>query len=120
MPQSTKQVLVSMAMAGLSTVAYSQTTPTQSRGDLLYSTHCVACHTTEIHWRNDKQAIDWDSLKFQVKRWQGNAGLAWNEADITEVSRYLNETIYHYPQLNNRVGLLSPQKSQLTQTNKGQ
>ena len=107
MPQSTKQVLVSMAMAGLSTVAYSQTTPTQSRGDLLYNTHCVACHTTEIHWRNDKQAFDWDSLKFQVRRWQGNAGLAWNDADIAEVSRYLNETIYNYPQVNDRVGLVS-------------
>ena len=120
MTQSTKQALVSMAMAGLSTVAYSQTTPSQTRGDLLYNTHCVACHTTEIHWRNGKQAFDWDSLRFQVKCWQGNAGLAWNETDITEVSRHLNETIYHYPQLNNRVGQLSPQKSQLTQTNKGQ
>ena len=77
-----------------------------SRGELLYGIHCVTCHTTQMHWRNDRQALDWDSLKFQVRRWQGNAGLAWNEADIAEVSRYLNETIYHYPQLNDRVGLV--------------
>ncbi len=47
-----------------------------------------------MHWRNDKQAYNWDSLKFQVGRWQSNAGLQWDEAEITEVVRYLNETIY--------------------------
>jgi hypothetical protein len=56
-------------------------------GELLYGTHCVARHTTQMHWRNDWQAFDWDSLKFQVREWRGNAGLAWNDADIAEVSR---------------------------------
>jgi len=60
-----------------------------------------------MHWRNDRQAFDWESLKFQVCRWPGNAGLAWNDADIAKVSRYLNETIYHYPQINDRVGMVS-------------
>jgi hypothetical protein len=48
-------------------------------------------------------AVDWDGLKFQVRRWQGNTGLAWNEADIIDVSRYLTETIYRYPALDDRV-----------------
>ncbi len=99
--------VVFLVLAGSSSLCCSQETPAQTRGELLYSTHCVACHTTQMHWRNVKQAFDWDSLKFQVRRWQGNAGLAWNEADITEVSRYLNETIYHYPQPNDRVGMVS-------------
>ena len=120
MTKRTKWRLVSVVMAGLCSASYSQTTPAPTRGDLLYSTHCVTCHTTQIHWRNDRQAFDWDSLKFQVRRWQGNAGLAWSEADIAEVSRYLNETIYHYPQINDRVGLMTPQKSQPMPTSKGQ
>ena len=70
----------------------------QSRGELLYSTHCVFCHTTEVHWRGKKLATDWTSLCVQVRRWQGNAGLAWNEADIREVATYLNESIYRYEQ----------------------
>lgn len=86
---------------------------TETRGALLYSTHCVTCHTTQMHWRDDKKAYDWDSLKFQVRRWQGNAGLVWTDADIAEVSRYLNESIYHYPQVNDRVGLVSNGTSQL-------
>jgi hypothetical protein len=113
------QFMVSVALAGCSMLAPAQTVPAETRGELLYSTHCVTCHTTQMHWRNDRQAFDWDSLKFQVRRWQGNAGLAWNDADIAEVSRYLNETIYHYPQLNDRVGLVTPRKSVSTSTNKG-
>ena len=116
---SKHQWLACAALASLSSVACAQAPPSVTRGELLYSTHCVTCHTTQMHWRNDRQAFDWDSLKFQVRRWQGNAGLAWNEADIAEVSRYLNETIYHYPQLNDRVGLVTPQKFQPTPTHKG-
>ena len=68
----------------------------QSRGELLYSTHCISCHTTEMHWRDKKVAVDWASLRFQVGRWQDNAGLGWGKADIQEVTRYLNESIYRY------------------------
>ena len=68
----------------------------QSRGELLYSTHCISCHTSEIHWRDKKAAIDWASLKFQVRRWQGTTGLGWSEDDIDHVTRYLNESIYRY------------------------
>ncbi len=114
------QFTVWAALAGFTLLAGAQQMPAETRGELLYSTHCLACHTTQMHWRNERQAFDWESLKFQVRRWQGNAGLAWNDADIAEVSRYLNETIYHFPQLNDRVGLVTPQKLQPTHTNKGQ
>lgn len=94
-----KKFVTAIAVAGSCALVFSQVQPTATRGELLYDTHCVTCHTTQVHWRDDKQAYDWDSLKFQVRRWQGNAGLVWSDADITEVSRYLNETIYRYPPL---------------------
>ena len=94
-------------LAGMSSFASAQPVAAETRGELLYNTHCAACHTTQMHWRNDRKALDWESLRFQVRRWQGNAGLVWNDADITEVSRYLNDTIYKYPQPNDRVGLVS-------------
>jgi hypothetical protein len=49
-----------------------------SRGALLYSTYCVGCHTTQVHWREKKLAT-WTSLKAQVRRWQSNAGLGLSE-----------------------------------------
>lgn len=69
----------------------------QGRGELLYSTHCITCHTTEMHWRDKKAAIDWTSLMFQVRRWQDASGLGWSESDVEAVSRYLNERFYRYP-----------------------
>jgi hypothetical protein len=76
-----------------------------SRGELLYSTHCVACHTAQIHWRDKKLATNWASLKAQVSRWQANGGLGWRDADIVEVTRYLNELHYHFPQTGDQLGL---------------
>lgn len=68
-----------------------------SRGQLLYSTHCVECHTTQMHWRARRQVRDWESLKAQVRRWQGEARLQWTEQDIDAVARHLNATIYRLP-----------------------
>ncbi|HMA06715.1 MAG TPA: cytochrome C [Ramlibacter sp.] len=80
------------------TAAHCQPAAAPSRGELLYTTHCVACHDTQVHWRDGKLALDWDSLKVQVRRWQQIGRLGWDEADIDEVARYLNWIIYRYPQ----------------------
>ena len=79
----------------------------QSRGELLYTTHCISCHTTEMHWRNKRSANDWTGIKVQVRRWQGAASLAWSDSDILDVSRYLNATIYHFEQTADPVSLLN-------------
>lgn len=47
-----------------------------SRGQQLYSTHCIGCHTVQMHWRAQKTARDWPTLKAQVR---------------------LNDTIYRFP-----------------------
>lgn len=68
-----------------------------SRGLLLYSTHCIECHTTQMHWRAQRQVHDWGSLKAQVRRWQAEVKLQWTEQDIDAVARHLNATIYRLP-----------------------
>lgn len=98
-------MLVALLGGSVAAQAPAQVAPPQTRGQLLYTTHCISCHTTQMHWRNDRQAHDWDSLKNQVRRWQGNASLQWGDADIAEVARHLNDTIYHFPQTDDRVSL---------------
>jgi hypothetical protein len=115
-----KQFTVFVAVVAIGVLGGAHAAPSEIRGELLYDTHCVTCHTTQIHWRNERLAFDWDSLKFQVRRWQGNTGLAWSEADITDVSRYLNETIYQYPPLNDRVRLVPQPKPNSTPSSRGQ
>lgn len=69
----------------------------QSRGELLYSTHCIACHTTQVHWRDQRLAMDWNGLTGQVRRWMSNAGLPPNDEDAIAIAQYLNRLYYHFP-----------------------
>lgn len=57
-----------------------------------------------MHWRNLRLARDWVTLKAQVRLWQGVASLGWSEADIDDVTRYLNDTIYQFPRQVSRLG----------------
>ena len=88
--------------------AAAQTAPGPSRGQLLYGTHCVECHNTQVHWRDGKLATDWISLKAQVRRWQARALLGWSDADIVAVTRHLNDSIYRYRQTTDLLSLSTP------------
>ena len=68
-----------------------------ARGELLYATHCVACHSVQIHWRAQKRVADWASLRAEVRRWATNVGLGWSDDEVTDVARYLNATVYRLP-----------------------
>jgi len=87
-----------MAAAALAAAPVLAQTPGSdtSRGELLYKTHCIGCHTTQMHWRDKKLGTDWASLKAQVDRWQTNTGLGWSDEEIADVTRYLNTHYYHF------------------------
>jgi hypothetical protein len=72
------------------------TAAAQSRGERLYATRCVACHTTQVHWRDRRLATDWRSLQAQVVRWQAAGRLNWSPDDVREVTQYLNESFYGF------------------------
>jgi hypothetical protein len=90
-----------LAFAGLPLAASAQDAP--SRGRLLYDNHCVACHDAQVHWRDKGLVTDWDSLVEQVRTWQQRALLNWNDADVEEVSRFLNSAVYKLPAPRGRV-----------------
>ncbi|HNC51487.1 MAG TPA: hypothetical protein PLO14_04515 [Accumulibacter sp.] len=71
--------------------------PATTRGELLYSTHCMACHDANVHWRDRKAVTDTRSLRREVRRWQEFAGLGWSSEDIDEVAQYLR--MLHYRNL---------------------
>jgi mono/diheme cytochrome c family protein len=92
-----RSLMAALALAA-APVPAQQTVPGSdaSRGELLYTTHCIGCHTTQMHWRDKKLATDWASLKSQVARWQTNTGLGWSDEEIADVTRYLNTRYYHF------------------------
>ncbi|KQT10847.1 hypothetical protein [Ramlibacter sp. Leaf400] len=78
--------------------AIAQVPPTPAtRGAMLYENHCGACHSEQMHWRAQRRAQDWNSLRALVLQWQGEARLGWNGEDIDAVARHLNDTIYRFP-----------------------
>ncbi|MBI5278043.1 MAG: cytochrome C [Burkholderiales bacterium] len=93
-PIARSLLFAALASCGAATQAQQPSAP--ARGHLLYDTHCIECHTTQVHWRDRRQARDWPSLWVEVDRWQAAARLQWSEADVTEVARYLDRTIYHF------------------------
>ena len=101
-------LVLAAAVCGAVSVA-AEPTPGNSRGELLYSTHCASCHTTQVHWRDKKLATDWASLRMQVNRWQGNTGMGWSDDDITAVTFYLNDRFYRFSAPGGRAVL--PQRS---------
>lgn len=96
------RVLLAMICAMTCAAAAAQDQPAPTRGQLLYTTHCIACHTSQVHWRDRRQATDWESLKQQVRQWQASIGLQWSDDDIVEVARHLNTTIYRFQQTSDR------------------
>lgn len=104
MPRSMIGAAATALLVGFCVAAWAQPGG-GGRGQLLYATHCDACHTTDIHWRDKRLVTNFAALVAEVRRWQANIGLGWEEADIGEVSRYLNATIYHFAPPDERVFL---------------
>lgn len=84
------------AVVALSIGLLAQGAGAQTRGQLLYDAHCIACHGAQLHWRDQRIARDWDGLRQQVRRWQAADALEWNDTDIDEVARYLNAQYYQF------------------------
>lgn len=91
-----KSILFLCLLCGLNTLAIAEGKHNEARGKLLYITHCNACHTTQIHWRGQKLAKDWEGLLAQVRRWQYIGGLSWSEDEVTDVAYHLDTLFYHY------------------------
>lgn len=100
------RILIAAVIAAAAPAALGQTVPART-GEALYDLHCSACHSAQVHWRDNKLATNWDTLRAQVRRWQGNQNLQWGEADIDAVAAYLNNLYYRYPADGNVVGMAS-------------
>lgn len=100
MKPTSRLILATAFLAVASGAALSQPDSLRvaSRGELLYSLHCVACHSKEIHWRDKGVARDWANLVAEVDRWQKVGRLGWDHGDVIDTARYLNRLHYRYPE----------------------
>lgn len=68
------------------------------RGRLLYETFCVSCHDKSVHSRKQKLATSYREIRAQVNRWQSNIGQTWGASEIEDVTAYLNDSVYLFPE----------------------
>ncbi len=96
--------LIGSVLLLVAVLAGAAATTGASRGELLYTTYCIGCHTTQVHWRDGKRATSWPALETEVRRWQKTAGLSLEDDDIDAVASYLNGLYYHFPEGARRSG----------------
>lgn len=66
------------------------------RGRLLYENHCQFCHSRQVHGRADRWPNTREELRGVVDLWQRNDRLRWSDAEIDDVTAYLNATQYRF------------------------
>jgi hypothetical protein len=57
-------------------------------------TYCVVCHDSRVYTRGERLARDYPEIRAQVRRWQHNIGLQWDDADIERVTNYIASKFY--------------------------
>lgn len=68
------------------------------RGKALYENHCIKCHESTLHLREDRRAKTVEDVRSQVVRWSQELGLGWGYQEIEDVRQYLSSTFYNFTQ----------------------
>jgi len=65
-----------------------------NRGRLLYENHCLSCHESGVHIRENHKARSLHDVYLQVVRWSADQKLAWRSSETNDVAQYLYRTFY--------------------------
>ncbi len=72
------------------------------RGEGLYLNHCLSCHESTAHIREDRHAETIEELRRWVVRWAVQLNLGWSRREIEDVTTYLNRTYYRFSDVSMR------------------
>ena len=67
------------------------------RGRLLYENHCMNCHASTVHIRNQRNSKTPAEMRAWILRWSGEQKLNWSEEELADVYQYLNKRYYKFP-----------------------
>ena len=68
------------------------------RGRYLYENHCQACHSDQLHRRENSKVKSLQDLRRHIASWGEHAGEKWESEEINDVMYYLDRTFYHFGQ----------------------
>jgi len=67
------------------------------RGRLLYENHCMSCHASTVHIRDQRKSKTPAELHAWILRWSEELKLNWREAERADVYQHLNNRYYKFP-----------------------
>ena len=88
---------VTGAAAGLLFVLSTPAFAGAERGRLLYENHCISCHVSTVHVREQRKSKSQAELRAWILRWSGELKLNWTEDELADVYQYLNNRYYKFP-----------------------
>lgn len=83
-----------IAFAALAAVTADVHAQEPVRAQILHDTYCVMCHDSRVYMREDRIGRDYREIRAQVRRWQENISLRWDDQDIDRVSTHIASKYY--------------------------
>ncbi len=66
------------------------------RGRMLYELRCGECHSQSVHGRAQRDAKRYGDVLAYVVRWNAQLNIGWQNDDIHDVAKYVNDTYYGF------------------------
>lgn len=98
--QTTRRIFVFTLLLAVSAAAGSLLTSGRllaadaARGELLYQNHCMVCHTSIVHVREQRKASSREEIRAWILKWQSHLGLDWEAGEVDDVAEFLNQRYY--------------------------
>jgi CxxC motif-containing protein (DUF1111 family) len=67
-----------------------------TRGQLLYEDHCMSCHESIVHIREDRRTRSLAELRGRVMNWADFLHLHWGKEEVEDVVQHLNSYYYKF------------------------
>lgn len=94
----TSKLLWGVLLSGLLLSPVAVFSADAQRGKALYENHCIKCHESTLHLRENRRSKTVEDVRSQVVRWSQELGLGWGYEEIEDVRRYLSSTFYNFTQ----------------------
>ena len=89
-------VLLTSAAVAVSLLVMDESRADSERGRLLYENHCMVCHESVVHVREDRKAASREDLQAWIRRWERQLELKWDSSEIEDVTEFLNDRYYGF------------------------
>jgi hypothetical protein len=61
---------------------------------ILHDSNCDGCHDSRVYAGEDRPACNYRGIRAQVRRWEQEIGLNWDDADIERASSCIGSRFY--------------------------